>query len=187
MKSYIALLRGINISGHKIIRMEALRACFEGLGCRSVQTYVQSGNVVFEAREKDAVRYADELSKRIQRDFGFPVPVLLRTSEELEHIVRHNPFLKQPGIDPAKLHVTFLSAPAPKSTAEHLKTLATALEQFHVRGREIYLYCPNGYGRTKLSNAAIEKKLDAQATTRNWKSVQALVALAHSCGSQVNT
>src|SRR5262245_40313512 len=109
---YIALLRGINLGGHKTIRMGALRECFDGLGCRRVQTYVQSGNVVFEAGEKDAARYAEEISKRILRDFGFPVPVFLRTSEELQRIVRQNPFLNQREIDQSKLHVTFLSASA---------------------------------------------------------------------------
>lgn len=177
---YIALLRGINVSGHKTITMEALRTCFEQLQCRNVQTYVQSGNVVFEGGEKDAARCGNEISKRILRDFGFPVPVLLRTSEELQRIVLHNPFLKEPEIDHSKLHVTFLSAVAPKSTAQDLNALAVTPEQFHVQGREIYLYCPNGYGRTKLSNNAIEKKLRLQATTRKWKSVQALLALAQS-------
>jgi len=175
---YIALLRGINLGGHKIIRMEALRACFEGLGCRGVQTYVQSGNVVFEAVEKEADRYTDDISNTIQRDFGFPVPVLIRTSEELRRIVRQNPFLKQPKIDPSKLHVTFLSTTARKSAQEDLKALSAKEEQFHIQGREIYLYCPNGYGRTKLSNTAIEKKLGVEATTRNWKTVQSLLALA---------
>ena len=180
MKSarYIALLRGINLGGHKTIRMEALRACFEGLGCRKVRSYVQSGNVVFEGGEKDAARYVEEISKRILRDFGFAVPVLLRTSAELRRIIRQNPFLNQPEIDHSKLHVTFLSAAAPKSAADDLKVLAETPEQFHIRGREIYLYCPNGYGRTKLSNNAIEKKLRLEATTRNWRSVQALSALA---------
>jgi len=179
---YIALLRGINVSGHKILRMDALRACFEGLGCRNVQTYVQSGNVVFEAGAKDTARYAEEISKKIRRDFGFPVPVLLRTSDELQRIAQQNPFLKQPEMDHTKLHVTFLSAPAAKSAADDLQGLAITPEQFQIRGREIYLYCPNGYGRTKLSNNAIEKKLHVEATTRNWKSVQALLALAESLG-----
>lgn len=177
---YIALLRGINLGGYKIVRMEALRVCFEGLGCRGVQTYVQSGNVVFDAVEKEAARYTDDISNRIQRDFGFPVPVLLRTSEELRRIVRQNPFLKQQKVDPAKLHVTFLSTTAPKSAEQDVKTLAAKEEQFRIHGREIYLYCPDGYGRTKLSNTAIEKKLGAEATTRNWKTVQALLALAQS-------
>jgi uncharacterized protein (DUF1697 family) len=177
---YIALLRGINVSGHNIIRMEALRDCFAGLGCRNVQTYLQSGNVIFEPGRQEAAPGGQDISSKIRRDFGFPVPVILRTAEELERIVHQNPFLKKPAVDHTKLHVTFLSTSAPKSAGADLEALATAPEQFHVYDREIYLYCPNGYGRTKLSNNAIEAKIRVAATTRNWKSVQALLALAHS-------
>jgi uncharacterized protein (DUF1697 family) len=175
---YVALLRGINVSGHKPIKMEPLRASFEALGFQKVQTYVQSGNVIFEAGEGDDARWAQAIGKRILADFGFAVPVLLKTSAELQRIVRGNPFLKQPGIDDSKLHVTFLSAEAPKLAGMDLESLAVKPEQFRVKGSEIYLYCPNGYGQTKLSNTAIEKKLGVQATTRNWKSVNALLALA---------
>jgi uncharacterized protein (DUF1697 family) len=178
--SYIALLRGINVSGHKTIRMELLRGCFEEVGCQNVQTYVQSGNVVFEAKEEAAVGLGEEIGKRILRNFGFPVPVLLRTAKEMERIAQDNPFVDQAGIDHSKLHVTFLSAAAPKSAARALEPLAMKSEQFQVKVGEIYLYCPNGYGRTKLSNNAIEKKLGVEATTRNWKTVNALMALVQS-------
>jgi len=174
------MLRGINVSGHKMIKMEALRGSFEALGFRNVQTYVQSGNVIFEAGLAGIGGLPLIIGKRILRDFGFPVPVLLKTSEELQRIVHDNPFLKQKGIDESKLHVTFLSATAPKSAGEDLKPLAVKPERFNVCGREIYLYCPNGYGRTKLSTNAIEKKLGLEATTRNWKTMNALVALAQS-------
>ena len=175
--SYIALLRGINVSGHKIMRMEALRACFEGLGFQKVRTYVQSGNVVFEAGKELAGELSNKIGKCILSEFGFPVSIVVRTAEEMENVVRDNPFLKEPGIDHSKLHVTFLSAAAPNSAAKDLKPLALNSEQYRIKGREIYLYCPEGYGRTKLSNNAIEKKLGLEATTRNWKSVNALLAL----------
>jgi uncharacterized protein (DUF1697 family) len=175
---YIALLRGINVSGHKPIKMESLRASFEAMGFGNVQTYVQSGNVIFEAGDSDSARLAEAIGKRILRDFGFVVPVLVKTSAELQRIIRGNPFLRQPGIDDSKLHVTFLSAEAPQSAGRDLASLAVKPEQYHVAGSAIYLYCPNGYGRTKLSNNAIEKKLGVEATTRNWKSVNALLAMA---------
>jgi uncharacterized protein (DUF1697 family) len=114
MQTYIAMLRGINVSGHKIIKMQQLRACLSSLGFRNVQTYVQSGNVIFEADEDPPARLCEKIEKCILRDFGFPVPVLLKTSQELQRIVQDNPFVKKPGIDPSKLHVTFLSKPAPK-------------------------------------------------------------------------
>jgi uncharacterized protein (DUF1697 family) len=177
MPIYIAMLRGINVSGHNIIKMEHLRESFEALGFRDVKTYVQSGNVVFEGGQ-DSAALSDSIAKRILSDFGFPVPVLLKTLKELERIVRDNPFLKQASIDASRLHVTFLSDAAPKLAEKSLQTLAVNPEQFHINGREIYLYCPNGYGKTKLSNDAIERKFCLAATTRNWKSVTTLLAMA---------
>jgi uncharacterized protein (DUF1697 family) len=164
--------------------MEDLRKCFAGLGFTNVKTYVQSGNIVFEAGNHSVASLADKIGKRIFRDFGFSVSVLVKTSEELERIVRDNPLLKETNIDPSKLHVTFLSAPAPEISENTLQPLAVARERFRISRSEIYLYCPNGYGKTKLSNNAIERKLGLAATTRNWRSVNALLALAASDGSR---
>jgi uncharacterized protein (DUF1697 family) len=180
MPAHIAMLRGINVSGHKIIKMEQLRASFEALSFRSVKTYVQSGNVIFEAENDPAATLTGRIEKKILCDFGFSVVVLLKTSKGMEQIVRDNPLLREAGIDHSKLHVTFLSDAAPKTAEDTLKALAANPERFHVNGSEIYLYCPNGYGTTKLSNNAIEKKLGVGATTRNWKSVNALLAMARS-------
>jgi uncharacterized protein (DUF1697 family) len=176
MATYIAMLRGINITGHKIIRMENLRASFEALGFRQVKTYVQSGNVVFET-EPDA-SLAGKIQKKILADNGFNVSVLLKTPQDMARVIRNNPWLKMKGIDDSRLYVTFLSAPAPSTAESALKGLAKGRERFHVGRREIYLYCPNSYGKSKLSNTAIEKKLGMVATTRNWRSVNALLALA---------
>jgi uncharacterized protein (DUF1697 family) len=176
MAVYIALLRGINVTGHNIIRMEDLRASFEALGFRRVKTYVQSGNVIFEAGT-DA-NLPGKIEKKILADYGFNVSVLVKTPRELEQVIRNNPFPGSKGIDDSRLYVTFLSTPAPPAADGALKGLATELERFHIGHREIYLCCPNGYGKTKLSNTAIEKKLGVVATTRNWRSVNALLALA---------
>jgi uncharacterized protein (DUF1697 family) len=178
MAVYIALLRGINVTGHKIIRMEKLRGSFEALGFRQVKTYLQSGNVIFEAG-KDA-KPAGNIEKKILTDFGFDVSVLVKTPKEVGQVIRNNPFPGSKGINDSRLYVTFLSTPAPPAADGALKGLAMGLERFHIGHREIYLCCPNGYGKTKLSNTAIEKKLGVVATTRNWKSVNALLALAQS-------
>ena len=179
MPTYIAMLRGINVSGHKMIRMEALRASFGALKFTRVQTYVQSGNVVFRVGNSPVAVLSAKIEQRILRDFGFSVPVFLRTAKELQEVIKDNPFLTDTAIDQSKLHVTFLSDAAPKMTLEALELLVVKPEQFHVLGRQIYLYCPNGYGRTKLSNTAIEKKLSVGATTRNWKTVNTLLAMTH--------
>src|SRR5882672_11284175 len=177
MPTYIAMLRGINVSGHKMVKMEALRASFGALRLSNVQTYVQSGNVIFGIGNGSVAALSEKIEQRILRDFGFSVPVFLRTAKELEEIIKDNPFLKETAIDHSKLHITFLSDAAPKTAPEALQPLAVKPEQFHAIGRQIYLYCPNGYGRTKLSNTAIERKLSVGATTRNWRTVNTLLAM----------
>jgi len=171
------MLRGINVSGHKPIKMEHLRASLESLGFSEVQTYVQSGNVVFKTAKISEAGLAEKIAGKILDDFGHAVSVLIRTPAELEQILKC-PFAKKAGIDGGKMYVTFLSQPAPKSAADILQGLAAKSEQFFIGGREIYLHCPEGYGNTKFSNNAIEKKLSMPATTRNWRTVNALFELA---------
>jgi uncharacterized protein (DUF1697 family) len=178
MAKYIAMLRGINVSGHKIIKMEQLRASFTAIGFSNTKTYIQSGNIIFEASNDSSASLSEKISQRILSDFGFSVPVTLRTAKEMEQIIKRNPFLSMPAIDHSKLHVTFLSDDPPKKALEQLLPLASKPEQVRIMGQEIFLYCPNGYGITKLSNTAIEKKLFVGATTRNWKTVNTLLAMA---------
>lgn len=180
MPTYVAMLRGINVGPGKIVKMERLRASFEALGFDGVRTYVQSGNVVFESEQKSSAGLSEKIEEKIQRDFGFKVPVLVKASREIEQIVSDNPLAKEKGIDHSKLHVTFLSDPPPKTAVKFLEPLATARERFRILNREIYLYCPDGYGNTKLSNNAIEKKLSVVATTRNWRTVNTLLEMCSS-------
>ncbi len=178
MPNYIAMLRGINVSGHNLVKMERLRASFAALGFSNIKTYVQSGNIVFAAPGGSSAGLSGKIERKISDDFGFLVPVFLKTSKEMEEVIKRNPFPNAPGVDHFKLHVTFLSEDPPATARELLQPLAATPEQFRVLGREIYLYCPNGYGKTKLSNTAIERKLSLGATTRNWKTVNTLLALA---------
>src|SRR5207249_3881827 len=113
MAIYVALLRGINVGGHKRVPMDQLRKLCEGLGFGQVKTYIQSGNVVFKARKTDPAALSKRLEKEILKHFGFAVSVITRTQEEIDQTIRNNPFLKNQGVTPQKLHVTFLSeAPA---------------------------------------------------------------------------
>jgi len=177
MPVFIAMLRGINVSGKKLIKMVQLRASLETLGFSDVKTYVQSGNVVFKTAKTSGTNLAAKIAKKILDDFGHSVSVLVRTPAELGEILK-SPFAKKTGIDADRVYVTFLSQPAPKSAGDNLKTLAAKTEQFFISGREIYLHCPDGYGNTKFSNNALEKKLSLPATTRNWRTVNALFELA---------
>ncbi|HVV49959.1 MAG TPA: DUF1697 domain-containing protein [Polyangia bacterium] len=178
MPSYVAMLRGINVSGAKPVKMEALRASFEALGFSKVRTYVQSGNVVFVAKERAAAPLAPKIAARIARDFGYDVPVLVLGAAELARVVAENPFAGQKGVDPAKLHVTFLAGAPAAAGLKKMEAVASGRDQLRCRGTSVYLHCPDGYGNTKLNNNAFERALAVGATTRNWKTVTTLAAMA---------
>jgi uncharacterized protein (DUF1697 family) len=177
MTTYVALLRGINVGGRTKVGMEELRRVFLALGHADVKTYVQSGNVLFRCPVEEPSRLAGDLERRIARDLGVTTTVLLRTRDDLAHVVANNPFLGR-GLDPATLHVTFLAeTPDPRRVAS-LETPSGEPDAFSLAGREVYLHCPNGYGRTKLNNAYLERRLGVAATTRNWRTVTTLCDLA---------
>jgi uncharacterized protein (DUF1697 family) len=176
--TYIALLRGINVGGHKIIKMDQLRKAFEQLGLVDVATYVQSGNVVFKSPERASEDLSRKIEEMVLRRFSMPVPVIVRTAEEIGKVSGSNPFLKESGIDLSTLHVTFLSHVPQKAALKGLNAIAAGPDQFYCRGQEIYLLCPKGYGGTKLSIATFEKILEVGATTRNWNTVNKLWEMA---------
>jgi uncharacterized protein (DUF1697 family) len=176
--TFVAMLRGINLGSHNRVAMPALRELFEALGFDDVSTYVQSGNVVFTAGgKKDDSKLAAGIERRIKKDLGLDVTVVVRTAAELKKVLGANPFLAQ-GKDPAGLHVTFLADKAPAAKAKDLSAEDWSPDEVKVKGREVYLHCPKGYGRSKLQNALIEKRLGTGATTRNWKTVTKLAELA---------
>lgn len=178
MPTWVALLRGVNVSGHKAVPMARLRKTLEGTGFELVKSYLQSGNVIFETPATAPDKLTQRIQEDIRREFGLSVAVILRSATELKKIVKANPFLAEEAIDRAKLHVTFLAKPPTKAALKNLETLPTSPDQFHLAGREVYLYCPEGYGRSKLSNSAFEKKLSVDATTRNWRTTTNLCELA---------
>jgi uncharacterized protein (DUF1697 family) len=178
MPTYGSMLRGINVGGQKSMKMDQLRELFAALGFEQVRTYVQSGNVVFKARKSSPADLSRKIEERILSEFGFSVSVISKTAEEIGRTIQNNPFLKEKAIDPEKLHVTFLSQVPAKTALQKLDALSTAPDRFHSRGAEIYLFCPNGYGRTRLSNNVFEKLLALRATTRNWKTVNQLYRIA---------
>jgi uncharacterized protein (DUF1697 family) len=177
--TYITLLRGINVSGHKTILMDDLKALFDQMDFEEVKTYIQSGNIVFKTRES----FTDaELAQRIQQTitarYHFFVPVFIRSGKEMAKILNDNPFLKEKEINPEWLHVTFLSDSPRQSDREAVSKYDFSPDRFYLVGNEAYLYCPQGYGNTKISNLFFENRLKVNATTRNWKTVIKLVELA---------
>lgn len=158
--------------------MRQLRESCATLGFREVETYVQSGNIVFLGEKQSTSSLAKSIGDAILRDFGFRVAVLVKTAKETEEVIKGNPFLKESGIDSSKLHVTFLSEAASKEALKSLEGFPKKPDRFYIGRQEIYLYCPAGYGKTQLSNIAFEKALSMTATTRNWKTVATLFEMA---------
>lgn len=174
MPRFVSLLRGINVSGKRSIRMADLRACYEGLGFSSVATYVQSGNVVFDSTTRGAAALARNLEKQIKSSFGHDVTVIVRAAKDFSAIIEHNPFAKHAKTDPTKVHVTFLTSRPNDASIGSIENVDARGDELVMGGTEVFLHCPNGYGRTKLNNAFFERKLKMHATTRNWKTVEAL-------------
>jgi uncharacterized protein (DUF1697 family) len=178
MAVIISMLRGVNVGGHNQIKMDVLRGLYESLGLRDVQTYVQSGNVVFRTKERNLAALGNKIENAIERSFGFRPVVVLRTPAELRDVIARNPFAKRRGIEPSKLLVTFLANhPAAEALEQVLKIKADP-EELHIDGREVYIYFPNGLARPKLSWVMVEKKLKTSGTGRNWNSVTKLLEMA---------
>jgi uncharacterized protein (DUF1697 family) len=179
MYTFISMLRGIIVGGGNKIRMPELKDLYESLNLTNVVTYVQSGNVIFDCAEGDAGQIARLIEAEIERSFRHSVPVFMRDRNRFKQIIDGNPFANERNEDPAKLHVTFLSSAPSELALSNLAIPTDIYDQFFVFDKEIYLFCPNGYGRTKLSNSFFERKLRVLATTRNWKTVNALYDIAN--------
>lgn len=177
MNVHVALLRGINVGGKNRLPMKDLGSMFEDAGCRSVVTYIQSGNVVFQAAPALARRIPSVVTKAIAEGFDIDVPIMTRTAQELAKIARGNPFLKG-DFDIDQLHVAFLAERPVASSTKELDPNRSPPDVFAVRGREIFLRLPNGVGRTKLNNTYFESKLRTVSTLRNWRTVLRLLELA---------
>ncbi|MBC7383425.1 MAG: DUF1697 domain-containing protein [Bacteroidia bacterium] len=178
MQTYISILRGINVSGHKMMKMEALNALFAELGFKNIKTYIQSGNVVFQFKETPTDVLEKKIAKKIIEAFFFEVPVIVKKFIEVETILINNPFLNSRKEDPKLLHLTFLAAKPEEAELDKIKRGNYGADEFIVTDKSIYLFCPEGYGNTKLSNNFFERKLKLTATTRNWKTLNELVKIA---------
>lgn len=178
MSTYIALLRGINVSGQKLIKMNDLKKLLEDQGFQDVQTYIQSGNVIFSSPEKSIDMIKNIISNSIKKQFGFDVGVLVITSDNINYVMNNNPFIKKTNeID--KLYVTFLSELPSEENIKKLNSIDYSPEEYIIKVKVVYLHVPNGYGKTKLNNNLFENKLKVEATTRNWKTINKLWELSN--------
>jgi uncharacterized protein (DUF1697 family) len=178
MTVYIALIRGINVGGNKMLKMAGVKSAFEELGLQNVRTHLQSGNVVFQSDSKDRVR----LGKDLEAALGIEAKIILRTAAELRKAIAANPLPEDAEREPSHFIVTFLSA---KPTAAAMKALRDGYsgpEKMELLGAELYIHYGDGMGRSKLTNALIERKLGVSGTARNWNTVTRLMEMADEMG-----
>lgn len=173
MKIYLSLLRGINVSGQKKILMTDLKSLYEKLGFENVQTYIQSGNVVFESKEVDAKQLQQLIFNKIKTQYGFDVPNLILSPTEIELALKNNPFQ---GIE--KMYFVFLSEVPLQENIDRLSQFNIDNEFYEIKNKVIYFHCPDGYGKAKLNNNFFEEKLKVSATTRNLRTTKKLLKMA---------
>jgi uncharacterized protein (DUF1697 family) len=178
MPVIVSMLRGVNVGGHHQIKMPELRGLCESLGMSQVETFIQSGNVIGVARARDLARLGKQIEDAIERRCGFRCDVILRTAAELRDAIARNPFAARPGIDPARLLVTFLGGDPEPTGREQVLKMDIAPEELHIHGRQAYIYFPDGIARPKLSWALIGKAVKTPATARNWNTVRKLLEIA---------
>lgn len=178
MRTYIALLRGINVSGQKIIKMEVLRHVLGELDFSNISTYIQSGNIIFKSSETSQNKLETQIAAKIKEHFNFDVPVVIVTPDDLNQVVRQNPYSDRELADPAQPYVAFLSEEPKAENVAVLKAFDLGKDEFKIIGKSIYLLYANSAGNTKLTNAAIENKLKVKATSRNWKTIHKLIELS---------
>ena len=176
MHVYVSFLRGVNVGGHNKIKMDSLRELYRKLGFHDPRTYVQSGNVVFGAKEKNLKPKLIE--DAIEKAFGFRPGVVLRTAAELKKTVQRNPFASREGINPGLLLVSFLTDACSKESAAALRALPIGTEELHPAGSEIFIYFPEGMGRSKFPWASMDKVLKTTVTGRNLRTVTTLLSMA---------
>jgi uncharacterized protein (DUF1697 family) len=181
MPVYVSLLRGINVGGHKSVKMEKLRSSLEALGFESVKTYIQSGNVVFKAKKTSTTALSKLIEDRVVEDFGFPASVITRGGDELDRIIETNSLVTSAAIDLAKVHVMFLSQAPDGAALKKIAALAIAPEECRCAEREVYFYFPNGVSQSVYFKTPVDRILAVTTTMRNWKTVNTLQQMCRDC------
>ena len=176
MTKHISILRGINVGGKRKILMADLKKLYAKLGFKNVISYIQSGNVIFEAKENDQAKIEAKIYKAIKKAYDFEVPVVVRSAEEIAQIISNNPFTSKS--EEESLHLTFLKEIPLDGNLEKIATYDYPPDKFKIVGKDVYIFCVGKYHKSKLTNNFFEKKLKVGATTRNWKTVNKLLELS---------
>lgn len=178
MNRRIAILRGINVGGKRKILMADLKSMFEKMKFSNVSTYIQSGNVFFDAEKGfDNRDLGQKIENAIEKEFGFEVPVIVRTPKEIDSAINQNPF-SYDDTDIVHLHLTFLNEEPTTENQEKAESYNYEPDKFEIKGKNVFIYCVGKYHQSKLTNNFFEKKLKVNATTRNWKTVLKLYELS---------
>lgn len=178
MNTYIALLRGINVGGNKLIKMQELKAMFQALQYTNVRTYIQSGNVIFESEAASGEELAGVISRQIRETFGFEVPVMIRTLEELEAAIAGNPFALEEPEASKRLYVSFLAAEPAAEALEKLRPYEDGADKLRVIGKEMYTLYEVSVSESPLFKVPFDKLLGTAVTARNWNTLNKVAALA---------
>jgi len=167
------------MTGHNSIKMADLADLYEKLGFNDAETYIQSGNVIFTfSGDMSESLLSEKIEKAIQEKFNYNIPVMLRTIEEIRGLYADNPFLEEEKFDPSRMAVLFLHDEVSDLQAEKVKYVDYPPDKFKIKGREIFIFCPNGFGKTKLYTNFFENKMKVTGTARNWKTVETLLKIA---------
>lgn len=177
MTTHLALLRGINVSGHNMIKMEALKTTLEASGFQNVQTYIQSGNVFVDSDDENASAVGFKIKQEIFKIFGHEVPIVVVNKEDLAVCFKNNPYLKDKDIDTKKLYVAFVSTTLKSDSINDLKISQFKPDEASIDGNKIYIKYAVGAGKTRFDQKYIEKKLNVTATIRNWNTVTQLLKI----------
>lgn len=172
MTSYVSLLRGINVSGQKKINMKDLKSLYESLGFMKTSTYIQSGNVVFTSSDTTESKLKALIEESLSKRYGFEVPVIILTKNNVLQALNMLPFEDvSPEFHGSQTLFSFLSKNVENNKIEDFNRYLSSTEQLYMNNDVVYLYCPDGYGKTKITTNLLEKKLNVIATTRNWKTM----------------
>ena len=182
MPILVSMLRGVNVGSHNRIKMDALRGLYESLHLEEPRTYLQSGNVIFRtqirAQEKDLAQLAAKIQSAIEKTFACRPEVILRTVDELRNAVANSPFARRTSLEPGKILITFLAEVPAKEARDKLTALKDHPEELHLKGRELYIYFPDGVGKSKLPWSQVERLLNVTGTARNLNSCRAMLQIA---------
>jgi len=178
MDIYITMLRGINMTGHNTIKMTGLANLFKQFGYTDAETYIQSGNIVFTCPNGKIDDVSSSIQKAILSEFNLNIAVITRTLDDIKKIITANPFQEEPGFDPSKMAVLFLERRPTDAQVLKVAGIDYPPDKFIINGSEIYVYCPNGFGKTKLYTNFFEAKMKVTGTARNWRTVTNLLDMA---------